>query len=180
MLSWADNLTIQPQNEDSYQSVCGQGITLTWGACLMGIFIYHLYHQSVQSLSRVQLFTTPWIAARQASLSITNSQSSLRLMSIESVMPSSHLILCRPLPSFGVLFNYFFCKSQHPPTSQVINANNLISHLPYFSLCLRLISKYVCESITVRSSTKNTIFHTSVFSKSTAVHTSPITIISTV
>ena len=52
---------------------------------------------SVQSLSRVQLFATPWIAAHQASLSITNSRSSLRLMSIKSVMPSSHLILCRPL-----------------------------------------------------------------------------------
>ena len=52
---------------------------------------------SLQSLSRVQLFATPWIAARQASLSITNTQSSLRLTSIESVMPSSHLILCRPL-----------------------------------------------------------------------------------
>ena len=52
---------------------------------------------SVQSLSRVQLFETSWIAACQASLSITNSQSSLRLKSIESVMPSSHLILCRPL-----------------------------------------------------------------------------------
>ena len=52
---------------------------------------------SVQSLSRVRLFVTPWIAARQASLSITNSRSSLRLTSIESVMPSSHLILCRPL-----------------------------------------------------------------------------------
>ena len=57
------------------------------------------FHQfsSVQSLSRVWLFATPWIAARQASLSITNSQSSLRLTSIESVMPSSYLILCRPL-----------------------------------------------------------------------------------
>ena len=53
--------------------------------------------RSVQSLSRVRLFATPWIAARQASLSITNSRSSLRLMSIESVMPSSHLILCHPL-----------------------------------------------------------------------------------
>ena len=52
---------------------------------------------SVQSLSRVRLFATPLIAARQASLSITSSQSSLKLMSIESVMPSSHLILCRPL-----------------------------------------------------------------------------------
>ena len=53
--------------------------------------------RSDQSLSRVRVFETPWIAACQASLSITNSQSSLRLMSIESVMPSSHLILCHPL-----------------------------------------------------------------------------------
>ena len=52
---------------------------------------------SVQSLSRVWLFATPWIAALQASLSITNSQSLPKLMSIESVMPSSHFILCRPL-----------------------------------------------------------------------------------
>ena len=51
---------------------------------------------SVQSLSHVRLFATPWIAARQASLSITNSRSSLTLTSIESVMPSSHFILCRP------------------------------------------------------------------------------------
>ena len=52
---------------------------------------------SVQSLSRVWLFVTLWIAARQAYLSITNSQSLLKLMPIESVMPSNHLILCRPL-----------------------------------------------------------------------------------
>ena len=52
---------------------------------------------SFQSLSHVQLFATPWITARQASLSITISQSSLKLTSIESVMSSSHLILCRPL-----------------------------------------------------------------------------------
>ena len=52
---------------------------------------------SVQSFSRIRLFATPWIAARQASLSTTNSLSSLRLTSIESVIPSSHLILCRPL-----------------------------------------------------------------------------------
>ena len=52
---------------------------------------------SVQLLSHVRLFVTLWIAARQASLSITNSRSSLRLTSIKSVMPSSHLILCRPL-----------------------------------------------------------------------------------
>ena len=53
--------------------------------------------QSVQSLSHVRLFAIPWIAACQASLSIINSQSSPRLTSIESVMPSSHLILCHPL-----------------------------------------------------------------------------------
>ena len=52
---------------------------------------------SVQSLSHVRLFVTPWTAARQASLSITNSRSPPKLMSIESVIPSSHLILCRPL-----------------------------------------------------------------------------------
>ena len=58
---------------------------------------WNIQFSSVQPLSRVRLSATPWIAARQASLSITNSRSSLRLMSIESVMPSSHLILCRPL-----------------------------------------------------------------------------------
>ena len=52
---------------------------------------------SVQSLSCVRLFVTPWITARQASLSITNSRSSPKLMSVELVMPSDHLILCRPL-----------------------------------------------------------------------------------
>ena len=67
---------------------------------------------SVQSLSRVRLFVTPWIAAHQASLSITNYWSLLKLMSIESVMPSNHLILCCPLlllpsifPSNGVFSN---------------------------------------------------------------------------
>ena len=55
------------------------------------------YISSVQLLSHVQLFATPWTATHQASLSITNSQSLLKLMSIKSVMPSNHLILCRPL-----------------------------------------------------------------------------------
>ena len=66
---------------------------------------------SVQSLSRVWLFATPWIAAHQASLSITNSRSSLRLMSIESVMPSSHLILCHPL----------LCLPPIPPSIEVFS-----------------------------------------------------------
>ena len=67
--------------------------------------------QSVQLLSRVRLFVTPWIAARQASLSITNYRSLLKHMSIELVMPFNHLILCRPLllcpipPSIRVFSN---------------------------------------------------------------------------
>ena len=66
--------------------------------CLFFIHLsVHGHFSSVQSLSRVRLFATPRIAACQASLSITNSQSSLKLMCIESVMPSSHLILCCPL-----------------------------------------------------------------------------------
>ena len=56
-----------------------------------------MFNSSVQSLSRVRLFVTPWTAACQASLSITSSQSLLKLMSIELVMLSNHLILCRPL-----------------------------------------------------------------------------------
>ena len=64
---------------------------------IMWDFSIKYQFSSVQSLSRVRLFATPWIAARQALLSITNSRSSPRLMSIESVMPSSHPILCRPL-----------------------------------------------------------------------------------
>ena len=62
------------------------------------LFLYtSVQFSSVQSLSRVRLFATPWIAARQASLSITNSRSSPRFTFIESVMPSSHLNLCHPL-----------------------------------------------------------------------------------
>ena len=61
------------------------------------MYFSHCPSTSVQSLSHVQLFVTPWTAARQASLCIINYRSSLRLTSIESVMPSNHLILCRPL-----------------------------------------------------------------------------------
>ena len=70
--------------------------------CIPGINPTISWFSSVQLLSRVQLFATPWTAACQASLSITNSQRLLKLMSFESVTPSNHLILCRPfllLPS---------------------------------------------------------------------------------
>ena len=76
---------------------------------------------SVQSLSRVQIFATPWPAACQASLSITNSWSLPKLMSIESVMPSNHLILCRPLllplsilPSIRVFSNESTLRMKWP------------------------------------------------------------------
>ena len=76
---------------------------------------------SVQSLSRVQLFVTPWTAAHQASLSITYSQSLLKLMSIKSMMPSKHLILCRPLlllpsifPSIRVFSDELVLRTRWP------------------------------------------------------------------
>ena len=62
-----------------------------------GSFIFPCPFSSVQSLSRVRLFATPWTAAHQASLTITDSRSLPKLMSIESVIPSNHLILCHPL-----------------------------------------------------------------------------------
>ena len=72
-----------------------------------------VWFSSVLSLSHVCLFATPWTAAHQASLSITNSWSLLKLMSIESVMPSNHLILCRPLllPSIFPSFRVFSKES---------------------------------------------------------------------
>ena len=79
---------------------------LTWAmsmsACLLGMatdmfFCWNTQFSSVQSLSRVRLFVTPWMAACQASLSITDSRSLLKLMPFKLVMPSSHLILCSPL-----------------------------------------------------------------------------------
>ena len=76
-----------------FHSSGGFGDVWTWRVSITS----GLQFSSVQSLIRVQLFATPWITARQASLSITNSRSSLKLMCIASVMPSSHLILCRPL-----------------------------------------------------------------------------------
>ena len=86
--------------------------------CNCSIFIVF---RSDQSLSRVRLFVTPWIAARQASLSITNSRSSPRLTSIKSVMPSSYLILCRPLlllppipPSIRVVSNESTLRMRWP------------------------------------------------------------------
>ena len=78
----------------------------------------YIQFSSVQSLSHLQLFATPWIATHQASLSITNSWSLLKLMSIESVMPSSHLILCHPLLLSPSIFPSIrdFLMSQFSPS----------------------------------------------------------------
>ena len=89
--------------------------------CTCTIDIFRICISSVQSLSRVQLFATPGIAACQASLSITNSRSSLKLRYIESVVPSSHLFLCLPLlllppipPSIRVFSNESTLRMRWP------------------------------------------------------------------
>ena len=105
---------------------CTKGVTNSWLwiYCFLFSFFFTVFlnqFSSVQSLSCVRLFATPWIAACQASLSIINSQSLIKLMSIESVMPSNHLILCRPLlllpsifPSIKVFSNMSACHIRWP------------------------------------------------------------------
>ena len=86
-----------------------------------------LQFSSVQSLSRVRLFATPWIAAHKASLSITNSRSSLRLTSIESVMPTSHLTLLSPSPPAAN-------PSQHQSLFQWVNSSHEVAKVLEFQL----------------------------------------------
>ena len=109
----------------------------------MDICCIYILLSSVQSFSRVQLFATPWIAAHLASLSITNSRSLLRLVSIESMMPSSHLILCRPLLLLPPI----------PPSIRVFsNESTLHMSWPkYWSLSYSIIpSKEIPELISFR------------------------------
>ena len=99
-LKWNRETHHSPSETMPQCNVKSQSLFLLYSQGLGGLLpLRHLSDRirSDQLLSRVRLFATPWIAARQASLSITNSRSSPRLTSIESVMPSSHLILCRPL-----------------------------------------------------------------------------------
>ena len=93
-------------------------------------------HSSVQLLSRVRHFATPWIAACQAFLSITNFQSSLRLTSIESVMPSNHLVLCHPLLLLPLIF----------PSIRVFSNESV--------LCIRW-PKYSCFSFSISPSNEH-------------------------
>ena len=87
----------------------------------------HTYFSSVQSLSCVQLFVTPWTATHQASLSITNSWNLLKLMSIESVMPSNHLILSSPSPPA-------FSLSQHEGLFQWVSSSHQVAKVLEFQL----------------------------------------------
>ena len=105
---------------------------------------------SIQSLSHVRLFETPWTAVHQASLSITNSWSLLKLMSIESVMPSSHLILCHPLllppsifPTIRIFSNKSVLRIRWPEDWSFtfsISPSNEYSGLLSFKIDLGLIS----------------------------------------
>ena len=154
-------------------------------ACLIaGV---QIQFSSVQSLSCVWLFVTPWTAACQASLSITNSQSSLKLMSIKSVMPSSHLILCHPLlflplipPSIRVFSNESVLCIRWPNTG----VSALASILPknttgwsplewtgWISLQSKRLSR-VFSSTTVQ---KHQFFSTQLSSQSNShIHTWPL------
>ena len=96
------------------------------GVILKGLVGLHQI-RSDKSLSRVRLFATPWIAVCQASLSITNSRSSLRLTSIESVMPSSHLILSSPSPPAPN-------PSQHQSLFQWVNSSHEVAKVLEFQL----------------------------------------------
>ena len=130
---------------------------------------------SVQSLSRVQLFATPWSAAHQASLSITNSQNLLKLISIESVMPSTHLILCHPFlytpsifPSIRVFSNESVLRIRQPKYwnfSCIISPSNEYSGLISFMmdwLELRAVQGTL-KRLTEHHSSKASILWCSVF-----------------
>ena len=120
ILAWRNPWTNEPGGR---QSIGSQRVRHNWSnlattyaqgcswATMVGLSSSGYKFSSVQLLSHVWLFATPWTAARQASLSITNSRSLLRLMSIESVNPSSHLILCHPcLPK--IITNWPFIKKR--------------------------------------------------------------------
>ena len=135
----------------------------------------HFSFSSVQSLSHVQLFVTPWTATHQASLYITNSQSLPKLMSIESVMPSNHLILCRPLlllppipPSIRVFSNESILHIRWPKYwsfSFSINPSNEYSGLIFFRIDLLDLPELqgILKSLLQYHSSKASLLQHSVF-----------------
>ena len=130
---------------------------------------------SVQSLSRLRLFATPWITARQASLSITNSWSLLKLMSTESVMPSSHLILCLPLlllppipPSIRVFSNESTLHMRWPKywsfSFSISPSNEYPGLIPFRMDWLDLLAvQGTLKSLLQHHSSKASIFRRSAF-----------------
>ena len=129
-MDWLDLLAVQGTLKSllptpQFKSIDSSALSFLYSPTVTSIHDYwknhslHYQFSSVQSLSLFPLFATPRTAVHQASLSITNSWSSLKLMSIYSVMPSSHLILCRPLllpptpPSIRVFSNEYDQPRQH-------------------------------------------------------------------
>ena len=115
--------------------------TLNQNKCqVLKIIFNSVQFSSVQSFNHVRLFATPWIAARQASMSITSSRSLLKLMPIELLMPSSHLILCRP----------FLLLPPIPPSIRVFSNES--------ALCMRW-PKYWSFSFSISRSNEHPIFN---------------------
>ena len=149
---------------------------------------FNVHFSSVQLLSRVRLFATPWTAAHQASLSITNSRSLLKFMSIELVMPSNHLILCCPLlllpsifPSIRIFSNESVlhirwpkCWLQHQVFSFNISPSNKYSGLISFRMdwLVLLAVQGTLKSLFQHHSSKASIFRAqpSFWSNSHIVH----------
>ena len=162
--------------------------------CMRAILSLHLHQHlvsvqfsSIQSLSRIWLFATPWIAAHQASLSITNSQTLPKLMSIESVMPSSHLILCCPLlllplipPRIRVLSNESALRMRWPKYwsfSFSISPSNEHPGLISFRMdWLDLLAvQGTLNSLLQHHSSKASIFwHSVFFTVNSHIHTWPL------
>ena len=143
------------------------------------------YISSVQSLSHVWLFVTPWIAARQASLSITNSQSLLKHMSIKSVMPSSHLTLCCPLlllppipPSIRVFSNESALRIRWPSigvSASVLPMNTQNLSLSGWTGWISLKSKGLSRVFFNTTVQKHQFFNAQLSSQSNShIHTWPL------
>ena len=143
---------------------------MNWSRSILNGFQF----SSVQSLSHVRLFAMPWIAAHQASLSITNSQSLPKLMSIESVMPSNHLIFCHPLlppsifPSIRVFSNESVFRIRWPECwsfSFSISPSNEYSGLISFRMdWLDLLAVHgTVKSLLQHHSSKASVFWCSAF-----------------
>jgi len=140
-----------------------------------------------QLLSRVQLFVTPWIAARPAFLSIINSQSSLKLMSIESVMPSIHFILCRPLfllplipPIIRVFSNESTLRMRWPKfwsfSFSIIPSKKILRLISFRMDWLDLLAvQGILKSLVQHHSSEASILGRSAFSQSNShIHTWPL------